>query len=487
MTASVQMTGMRNAALSGNARAGGRQTGDGSFADMVSSSLSAQKENSGAQVKKDEAAAKTEVSGQYDRADASGSADDVKQTAETAETAEAADPVGENPAAQVKAEKENDSCKQSEAKLPEEGVQLAEGLKKLVNAVQTPEPQKVNELKQAVMDTLDIDEEELEGILEQIGADMTGLMQPQILQQLVIAVEGNNDPAVLLTSESAVNDLRALTARAEEIMADVPAKAEDVPADFAELFADGGVQPEEALQEPVKETSDATGNAVQTASDGEGEAGFSFEAVRVGPASEKAEGNPANGRGEGRDAAAGQNGLAEQFLNLVTEAAGDEEAVFGQLSRVEQVRNVAEQILERVRVIVGDAQSSLEISLTPESLGKVTLNLVSKQGALTAHFTAENQIAKEAIESQIVVLRENLESQGLKVEAIEVTVSNFDFMQNGGGTADSGMQENRQRRGRGVTFEEAVKAESLAERMTEAEAIAADMMERSGNQVDYTA
>ena len=36
-------------------------------------------------------------------------------------------------------------------------------------------------------------------------------------------------------------------------------------------------------------------------------------------------------------------------------------------------------------------------------------------------------MAKEALESQLVVLRENLESQGLKVESVEVNVSNFGF------------------------------------------------------------
>lgn len=50
---------------------------------------------------------------------------------------------------------------------------------------------------------------------------------------------------------------------------------------------------------------------------------------------------------------------------------------------------------------------------------------------LTASFITQTQAAKEAIESQIQVLKENLEAQGLKVEAVEVTVSNFGFDQSG--------------------------------------------------------
>ena len=85
----------------------------------------------------------------------------------------------------------------------------------------------------------------------------------------------------------------------------------------------------------------------------------------------------------------------------------------------------------------------------------------------------------------MVVLRENLESQGLKVEAIEVTVSNFDFTQNGGTAANNGGQENRQRGRRGLRFDESIN--DLPQGISEAEQIAADLMERNGNQVDYTA
>lgn len=489
MTASVQLASMRGTVISGNVKAAGRQTGDGSFADMVASGISAQKENSGAQTKADRtAAAGTQADGAAGRADAAQKADSAERTPGAEE---AMKPSGDNTVSEAgaaeKAAQENAVGAQEAQEtsgIPEEDAQPAEGLNELLNAVGTLWTQKLSELKQSVMDTLDISEEELTRLLEQIGADLTGLVQPQILQQLVVQAEGNGDPAVLLTSESAMKDLKALIAEAQELTADMPAAAQAMRTEPARLFDEGSVQGEENAAEPSGENSGSAGNGVQAASDDGGETGFSFEAVRQGAGTGKTQENLTDGRGEGQNAAAGQNGMAEQFLNLVTEAAGDEETVFGQLSRAEQVRAVAEQILDKVRVVVGDTQSSMEISLTPESLGKVTLNLVSRQGALTAHFTAENQIAKEAIESQIVVLRENLETQGLKVEAIEVTVSNFDFMRGGGdGMADGGTQENRQRRGRGVTFEEAVRAESAAE----AEAIAADMLERSGNQVDYTA
>ena len=295
----------------------------------------------------------------------------------------------------------------------------------------------------------------------------------------------------LLTSEQAMNDLQMLLAKAEEIRQDllnipevpqIQAELADGEMDFAQVLAGNISQDMEGVEAAEEDGGDM---AVLAGSQPE-DTGFTFEAVKKSGDMAQVGEDHADNKSSGSSAKTENGSMAEQFLNLVTDAAATDEVEFSQLSKSEQVRAVAEQILEKVRVVLSDTQTSMEISLTPESLGRVTLNLVSKHGALTAHFTAQNEIAKEAIESQMVVLRENLESQGLKVEAIEVTVSNFDFTQNGGAAADGNDRGGQQRNRRGISFEEAVGAESAAG-MSEAEQIAADLMERNGNQVDYTA
>ena len=87
------------------------------------------------------------------------------------------------------------------------------------------------------------------------------------------------------------------------------------------------------------------------------------------------------------------------------------------------------QIVEKIKVKVDMNTTSMELLLNPESLGKVNLQVVSKNGVMTAQFTAETEAAKVAIESQLTVLKENLQNQGLKVEAIEVAVGTFEFNQ----------------------------------------------------------
>ncbi len=509
-TSGVQIRGMSDTAkVSGGAKAAGRGSAGGtSFADMVSSNLSSQKDTASAQPKA-ERVERTEKAGQadrpYDCTDQVKKADAAQNAQNGAETETVKSPEKE-PAADVDAktdEKVPDGGVEEETQgmvpeIPNDAVpdtQFPESLKLFKEAARFLEAQKLGELKQAVMDSLNIDEEELKEILEQLGVNMQALMQPQILQQVVVAAKGDGDPAVLLTDETAMGSLQELLAKAQELMTDQgperledalpvekPAQPADRPENFAGVLAESGRE----IKKTVDEHPDGAVSTDMAGAKPQETTNFSVEVVKEGSPAESMKGEFSENRSGADDAKPRPGTMAEQFLDLVTNAAPKEEVEFSQLPRSEQVREVAQQILERVRIFVGEARTSMEISLTPESLGRVTLNLVSKHGALTAHFTAQNQVAKEAIESQIVVLRENLESQGLKVEAIEVTVSNFDFMQNGGAQANGGGGGNRQRR-RGVTFDEAVNAESVTDGMREADEIAADMMERSGNQVDYTA
>lgn len=496
MTSGVQAAGLRTAGMAGAARAGSRASGNGSFADLMSATSSAKKETPQAASKTGQDAVRRPQTAE----NTSGTAKDGQQAAvsdkgsdqKLSEQGTVKEDGGDSVRTDGLQDGESGDAALSQPE-GEEGLdtEFVKSLKLFREAARTLEAAKLSELKQAIMDSMQIDEEELLQLLEQFGTNIQGLLQPQLLQQLVVAVECKGDPMGLLTSEQAMNDLQMLLAKAEEIRQDllnipevpqIQAELADGEMDFAQVLAGNISQDMEGVEAAEEDGGDM---AVLAGSQPE-DTGFTFEAVKKSGDMAQVGEDHADNKSSGSSAKTENGSMAEQFLNLVTDAAATDEVEFSQLSKSEQVRAVAEQILEKVRVVLSDTQTSMEISLTPESLGRVTLNLVSKHGALTAHFTAQNEIAKEAIESQMVVLRENLESQGLKVEAIEVTVSNFDFTQNGGAAADGNDRGGQQRNRRGISFEESVGAESAAG-MSEAEQIAADLMERNGNQVDYTA
>ncbi|MDE7326038.1 MAG: flagellar hook-length control protein FliK [Lachnospiraceae bacterium] len=494
-TSGVQVAGIRTAGVAGGARAGNRAAGNGSFADLMSVGSSAKKEAPTSAPKPSQDVSRRPQSAE--------SPTGITKDGQSAVQDKKEDPklsgqgmVKEDGKEGVKTDGLQDGQNSEDTALSqpdgEAGLdtEFAKSLKLFREAARTLEALKLGELKQEIMDSMQIDEEDLEQLLEQLGTNMQGLLQPQMLQQLVVAVECKGDPMGLLTSETAMNDLKMLLAKAEEIRTEllenqeIPQmpKQEGEQMDFLQVLSERFNQDKEDLVKSDGDGADLTKGRMALQKD----AGFTFEAVRESGEAAGTEEAPADGKSSESGAKTEKGTMAQQFLNLVADAAGMEEVEFSQLTRSEQVRAVAEQILEKVRVVLSDTQTSMEISLTPESLGRVTLNLVSRHGALTAHFTAQNEIAKEAIESQMVVLRENLESQGLKVEAIEVTVSNFDFTKNGGASSDGSSQGGQQRNRRGIRFDEGVGAEGAAG-MSEAEQITADLMERSGNQVNYTA
>lgn len=91
---------------------------------------------------------------------------------------------------------------------------------------------------------------------------------------------------------------------------------------------------------------------------------------------------------------------------------------------------VVEQIVEQIKVQMNRDSTSLQMQLYPEHLGRIQIHVVSKEGIMTAQIIAENEAAKQAIEGGLASLKESMEQQNIKVEAIEVMVSTTGFERN---------------------------------------------------------
>ena len=106
----------------------------------------------------------------------------------------------------------------------------------------------------------------------------------------------------------------------------------------------------------------------------------------------------------------------------------DDVALSGEITRA-QVQ-VIDQIVEQVKVQMNQDNTTLQMQLYPEHLGRIQINVVSKEGIMTAQIVAENDAAKQAIEGGLASLKETMENQNIKIEAIEVMVSTTGFQQN---------------------------------------------------------
>jgi hypothetical protein len=84
---------------------------------------------------------------------------------------------------------------------------------------------------------------------------------------------------------------------------------------------------------------------------------------------------------------------------------------------------VMEQIVERMQIAdPAPRTSEIKMTLKPESLGDVTLRVQSENGLISAQFLAENQRVKEIMESGLDSLRNALQSQGVNVNQLSVSV-----------------------------------------------------------------
>ena len=74
------------------------------------------------------------------------------------------------------------------------------------------------------------------------------------------------------------------------------------------------------------------------------------------------------------------------------------------------------------RIILNGDKSEMLMQLKPESLGKVTLKIVTENGCVNAKFNVENERVRQTLEANILSLKETLENQGLSVQECTVQV-----------------------------------------------------------------
>jgi hypothetical protein len=88
-----------------------------------------------------------------------------------------------------------------------------------------------------------------------------------------------------------------------------------------------------------------------------------------------------------------------------------------------ELNEVIRQVTDGIKAeSLGVGVSELKVTLKPESLGEVTLKLLSDNGILTARFTAENQRVKEIMESNFNSLHGSLSEQGIVISQLSVSV-----------------------------------------------------------------
>ena len=79
--------------------------------------------------------------------------------------------------------------------------------------------------------------------------------------------------------------------------------------------------------------------------------------------------------------------------------------------------------MKQFNVSTGNGLSQAQLTLYPEHLGQVNVNISVHNGTLTAQFVTDTVTAKDMLENQMAQLRSALQSQGLQVDKLVVSQS----------------------------------------------------------------
>lgn len=372
-----------------------------------------------------------------------------------------------------------------------------------------------DELISAVAEDLNVSEEDLIEAMENLGMVWTDLLNRQNLADVAIELNVSADSTELLLNSDFQNALMDVN----QILTDAAVNLGMDVNEFTDIVAQMTlVEPDEAaaLNEVAGEALNST---VQTTEEAEtaGNSAVKADVVTEADAGQTKDNayvvneNTVKSIDDDMDAAGssqdftrnsdsdgkqadteGNNGILfaqDTDANVMAELNADDVNADYRPYISTDTTELINQIVDNIRLNVSQDTTSIEMQLNPENLGRVYVHLSAKEGTVNAQFTATNEVVKEALEAQIVTLKENLNQAGVKVDAVEITVSSHGFERN--------LEQDQSREEQEGEYQEAAakqrrrninmsSMDELAGVMTEEESLVAQMMRDNGNSVDMT-
>lgn len=351
----------------------------------------------------------------------------------------------------------------------------------------------LGQIQNLLMEELNLTSEELDSMMTELGISLTDLTSPQALMELLLYKEGAIDPTEVLMDEDlsgtfqdilgSVEDIRQealpeLTSKdIQQILAQIELNEamedSDVHMKYSATHVDDSViqSTADSIQSSVVDYTDQDDNVVMDTFNHNSYIKSQFATQEVTPEDldpgtdnqgivSMDNSNLANNNLS--DTAKGGTGTddLEGFQFFIDNLSANYEKPIVEFARndlqIYNISDIAQEIIERIRVMAKPGQTTMELQLYPEYLGKVNLTVSSKEGLMSVGFVVENEMAKEAVEKHLIILKKSFAEQGIKVDNIDVTVGSYTFEDKNQSDENNHSTERKASRGRKITFEEAV-------------------------------
>lgn len=292
----------------------------------------------------------------------------------------------------------------------------------------------------------DVTDEQLKEAMETLGLTMADLLIPANITQLVVEVTGSQDAIAIVTDENLSANLMNVLGALDNELAGLSSEL-DMPVEaikeFIENAASGAAvaATEDETVTLAKNTDDVSQAASDTAvadnADAKDVSMSDVIAKKLVVNNDDSQGKTGtddgrsnNTYGRSNDSVKGENAAIPTGNNIVNDIQQSFEAAFDNVDYRVNPADVVDQIVESIKLNSTSELKSMEIQLNPQNLGKVNLLVSVREGVVTAQISAENEQVRKALESQVITLKENIESQGIKVDAVEIAVQTNAFDSN---------------------------------------------------------
>lgn len=283
------------------------------------------------------------------------------------------------------------------------------------------------DIKDAIKEEFNVSDEDIKVAMELLWLTALDLLSTAKVAELIEQLTGT-DALTLITNEDMMQSFNNIINVVDEANADIAGmlgvKTEEVGIVLGQNDIAPVVNSEDtAKQDNVKESDaeNADDNINQTVDNQE-----SLSEVLAKKITTESDGKAKNNMSESNEAnnKVTYADVADNMISNITDTFAD--IITEDISTVKEA-DIVNQVIDSVKLMASRELTSMEVMLNPEHLGSVHITVTARNGIVSAQIAAQNEQVKTALENQMVTLREQFESQGLKVDAVEITVMAHSF------------------------------------------------------------
>lgn len=271
----------------------------------------------------------------------------------------------------------------------------------------------VQDVKDAIKDEFDVSDEDIAKAMEVLGMTATDLLSVVKVTELVGELTGT-DAITLITDDDMLSRLTSVLDVVNAAQQDIADMSGVNVEDVSDVIATANTE--------ADVNKDVTDNVVSNNQPAAIEESLSDMLAKKittdGSAKQQ------NNAGEQNHNTETYGSVADNMIQSMSDSFAD---IITEDTAYVSEADIVNQVIDQIKLTSGKELTSIEVMLNPERLGSVHVTVSAKNGILTAQIAAQNEQVKTALENQMTTLRENFENQGIKVDAVEITVMTHQF------------------------------------------------------------